>query len=63
MTDLRTRLKEHLRLGVAAVAPERAHFSIDLEPPKQSQHGDFASNVALQHAKALGASRANSRRR
>jgi arginyl-tRNA synthetase len=53
MTDLRTRLKEFLRLGVAAVAPERAHVPVELDPPKQAQHGDFASNVALQHAKAL----------
>ncbi len=53
MTDLRTRLKEFLTLGVAAVAPERAHLPVELEPPKQAQHGDFASNVALQHAKAL----------
>jgi arginyl-tRNA synthetase len=27
---------------------------VALERPKQAQHGDFASNVALQHAKALG---------
>ena len=54
MTDLRTRLKEYLAIGVAAVAPERSHLPIDLDPPKQAQHGDFASNVALQHAKALG---------
>src|ERR1700704_6110033 len=53
MTDLPTRLKEFLTLGVAAVAPERVHLPVELEPPKQAQHGDFASNVALQHAKAL----------
>ena len=54
MTDLRTRLKEFLTLGVAAIAPQRAHIAVELDPPKQAQHGDFASNVALQHAKALG---------
>ena len=53
MTDLRTRLKEFLTLGVAAVAPDRAHLPVELEPPKQAQYGDFASNVALQHARAL----------
>src|SRR5437867_10747233 len=53
MTDMRTRLKELLTLGVAAIAPERAHVPVELDPPKQAQHGDFASNVALQHAKAL----------
>jgi len=54
MTDLRTRLKEFLTLGVAAIAPQRAHIAVELDAPKQAQHGDFASNVALQHAKALG---------
>src|SRR5262249_11944026 len=53
MTDLRTRLKEYLALGVTAIAPDRAQVPIELGPPKHAQHGDFASNVALQHAKAL----------
>ncbi len=53
MTDLRTQLKAHLAQGVAAVAPERAGSAIELDRPKQPEHGDFASNVALQHAKAL----------
>src|SRR6516165_5938039 len=53
MTDLRTKLKGYLAQGVAAIAPDRAQVPIELAPPKQAQHGDFASNVALQHAKAL----------
>jgi arginyl-tRNA synthetase len=53
MTDLHTLLKQFLTLGVAAVAPERADMPIEIERPKQPQHGDFTSNVALQHAKAL----------
>jgi len=53
MTDLRTRLKEYLAQGVAAIAPARADVPIELGPPKQAEHGDFASNVALQHAKTL----------
>src|SRR5215471_15657290 len=53
MTDLRTKLKEYLAQGVAAIAPDRAHVPIELGPPKQAHHGDFASNVALQHAKTL----------
>ncbi len=53
MTDLRTQIKAHLAQGVAAVAPERAGSPIELDRPKQPEHGDFASNVALQHAKAL----------
>src|SRR6185295_13096283 len=53
MTDLRSRLTELLAHGVAAIAPERAGSPIELDRPKQPEHGDFASNVALQHAKAL----------
>jgi len=53
MTDLRTQLEAWLALGLAAVAPERAGTPIVLDRPKQPEHGDFASNVALQHAKAL----------
>ena len=63
MTDLRTELKDLLTRGVVAVAPERAATPIELDRPKQPEHGDFASNVALQHAKALSEIRANSRRR
>jgi arginyl-tRNA synthetase len=53
MTDLRTQLESWLANGLAAVAPEHAGASIELDRPKQPHHGDFASNVALQHAKAL----------
>jgi len=53
MTDLRTQLESWLALGLAAVAPDRAGAPVVLERPKQPEHGDFASNVALQHAKAL----------
>jgi arginyl-tRNA synthetase len=53
MTDLRSRLTDLLACGVAAVAPDRAGAPIELDRPKQQGHGDFASNVALQHAKAL----------
>ena len=53
MTDLRTDVASWLSQGLAAVAPERAGTPIELDRPKQAQHGDFASNVALQHAKAL----------
>jgi arginyl-tRNA synthetase len=52
MSDLRTQLKELLRQGVAAVAPGVAAADIELDRPKQPEHGDFASNVALQLAKA-----------
>ena len=53
MTDLRTQLESWLAEGLAAVAPERAGAAIVIDRPKQPEHGDFASNVALQHAKAL----------
>ncbi len=53
MPDLHTLLKDFLTLGVVAVAPERAEMPVELERPKLQEHGDFASNVALQHAKAL----------
>jgi len=52
MSDLRTQLKELLRQGVAAVAPDGAAADVELDRPKQPEHGDFASNVALQLAKA-----------
>ena len=51
--DIAAQLKAYLRVGVVAVAPERADAPIELERPKQPQHGDFASNIALHHAKAL----------
>ena len=53
MNDLRTELQKYLTRGLVAVAPERADAVIDLDRPKMPEHGDFASNVALQHAKAL----------
>ena len=53
MTDLQTRIGEWLAQGLTAVAPERAGAPIVVERPKQAAHGDYASNVALQHAKAL----------
>ena len=52
MTDLRRQIEAWLALGVAAVAPERAGMPIVVERPKQASHGDYATNVALQHAKA-----------
>jgi arginyl-tRNA synthetase len=51
--DPRNRLESWLASGLAAVAPERAGTPIVVERPKQAMHGDFATNVALQHAKLL----------
>ena len=53
MSDLRSQLESWLATGLAAVAPDRAGAPIALDRPKQSQHGDFATNVALQYAKLL----------
>jgi len=53
MTDLRIQLESWLSTGLAAVAPERSGVPVVLDRPKQAEHGDFASNVALQNAKAL----------
>ena len=67
VTDLPSQLGAWLAKGVAAVAPERAAMPIIVERPKQAAHGDYATNVALQHAKAHEAQsariRAGARRR
>ena len=53
MIDLKSEIGEWLAQGLAAVAPERAGTPIVVERPKLAAHGDYATNVALQHAKAL----------
>ncbi len=53
MTDLRSQLECWLAEGLAGVAPERVGTPVELDRPKHPEHGDFASNIALQHAKAL----------
>jgi len=53
VTDLKDQIAAWLADGLAAVAPDRAAFPVAVERPKQAAHGDYASNVALQHAKAL----------
>lgn len=53
MTDFRRTIESWLAQGLAAVAPERAGMPIVVERPKLAAHGDYATNVALQHAKAL----------
>ncbi|HEX7054633.1 MAG TPA: arginine--tRNA ligase [Burkholderiales bacterium] len=46
-------MEEALRKGVERVAPEHGLVPILLERPKQAEHGDYSSTVALQLAKAL----------
>jgi arginyl-tRNA synthetase len=52
VTDLKAELEAWIAAGVAAVAPGYTGNAVVLERPKQSQHGDYASNAALQLAKA-----------
>jgi arginyl-tRNA synthetase len=52
MTDFRSRIEAWLAEGLSKVAPERAGTPIVVERPKLAAHGDYATNVALQHAKA-----------
>jgi arginyl-tRNA synthetase len=53
VTDLKTQLQKWFATGLAAVAPGHEAATIVVERPKQASHGDYATNVALQHAKAL----------
>ena len=48
--DILRRILEH---GVRAVAPDAEGVEIHLERPKNPEHGDYASNVALQLSKQL----------
>jgi arginyl-tRNA synthetase len=52
-TDLKHHLAELFSQALAAVAPDSSGISIEFERPKQSQHGDYACNLALQLAKPL----------
>jgi arginyl-tRNA synthetase len=53
MSELRHQLKELLREGVAGDRTRARRRGDRARPAKQLEHGDFATNVALQHAKAL----------
>ena len=52
--DLRSELNDWLAAAIAKAAPG-AQAVIGLERPKQAQHGDYATTVALQLAKPLRA--------
>lgn len=51
--DLRAHLTQLLRSALAQVAPEAAGTSVVLDRPKSAEHGDYASNLAMQLAKPL----------
>ena len=46
-------MTELLRAALSIVAPTAPEATITLERPKQSSHGDYASNIALQLARVL----------
>jgi len=53
-SDPKTLIAEALARAVDQVAPGHPPVTIVLERPKQPEHGDFSSNVALQLAKKIG---------
>jgi arginyl-tRNA synthetase len=52
--DPKAQIEAALRAALEKVAPAHASAAIVLERPKQSAHGDYSSNIALQLAKSLG---------
>jgi arginyl-tRNA synthetase len=52
--DSKSRLAALVQDAVRAAFPDAADVSADLERPKNAEHGDFATNVALQLAKRVG---------
>ena len=51
--DTKTHLADLLGAALRSVAPAAAGVAVVIERPKQAQHGDYASNIALQLAKVL----------
>ena len=51
--DSKAHLAELLHSALTAVAPEQAATDILLERPRDASHGDWASNLAMQLARAL----------
>ncbi len=54
MTDLRTRLRQAVETQVRSRFPDAADVVVVVERPKQPQHGDYATNIALALAKRVG---------
>ena len=52
--DSKTRLAALIQAAVRSAFPEAPDSPIELERPKNAEHGDFATNVALQLAKKVG---------
>ncbi|HEX6734216.1 MAG TPA: arginine--tRNA ligase, partial [Azonexus sp.] len=51
--DVKSQLTTLIRQALASVAPDAADLPIHLERPRDASHGDFATNLAMQLAKAL----------
>jgi arginyl-tRNA synthetase len=51
--DVKSQLTTLIRQALASVAPDSADLPIHLERPRDPTHGDFATNLAMQLAKAL----------
>jgi arginyl-tRNA synthetase len=51
--DPKTLLERILSEGIARVAPDAHGLEVQVERPRNSDHGDFSCNVALQLARAL----------
>ena len=51
--DVKSRLTELLQQALASVAPTATDTPIHLERPRDPTHGNFATNLAMQLAKAL----------
>ncbi len=51
--DVKSQLTTLLQQALARVAPGATDISIQLERPRDPTHGDFATNLAMQLAKAL----------
>jgi len=51
--DSKAHLSDLLRAALASVAPDHAATEILLERPRDASHGDWASNLAMQLARAL----------
>ncbi len=52
--DSKSRLAERVRTAVLKAFPDAQDVLVELDRPKNAEHGDFATNVALQLAKRLG---------
>jgi arginyl-tRNA synthetase len=52
--DSKSRLASLVRDAVRKAFPDAADISVELDRPKNAEHGDFATNVALQLAKRVG---------